>query len=126
MRTITITIGNISIRAELFDTPTADTIYAALPFDAGANTWGDEVRFSTPVNVGLEPDDRDVVEAGELAFWVEDDSIAIGFGPTPISQGDEIRLAARTNIWEQALDDVYQLKSVSSGAAIHVQAGGAQ
>ena len=126
MRTITITIGNISIRAELFDTPTADAIYAALPFDAGANTWGDEVYFSTPVHVGLEPDARDVVEAGELAFWVEGDSIAIGFGPTPISQGDEIRLAARTNIWEQALDDVYQLKSVSSGAAIHVQAGEAQ
>ena len=126
MRTITITIGSISIRAELFDTPTADAIYAALPFDAGANTWGDEVCFSTPVHVGLEPDDRDVVEAGELAFWVEGDSIASGFGPTPISQGDEIRLAARTNIWGQALDDVYQLKSVSSGAAIHVQAGGAQ
>lgn len=126
MRTITITIGSISIRAELFDTPTADAIYAALPFDAGANTWGDEVCFSTPVHVGLEPDDRDVVEAGELSFWIEGDSIASGFGPTPISQGDEIRLAARTNIWGQALDDVYQLKSVSSGAAIHVQAGGAQ
>jgi hypothetical protein len=126
VRTITITIGSISIRAELFDTPTADAIYAALPFDAGANTWGDEVCFSTPVHVGLEPDDRDVVEAGELSFWIEGDSIASGFGPTPISQGDEIRLAARTNIWGQALDDVYQLKSVSSGAAIHVQAGGAQ
>ncbi|MGY8990812.1 MAG: cyclophilin-like fold protein [Rhodospirillales bacterium] len=125
MRTITITIGNVSIRAELFDTPTADSIYAALPFEASANTWGEEVYFSVPVHVDLETDARDIVEAGELAFWVEGDSIAIGFGPTPISQGDEIRLAARTNIWGRAIDDVRQLKSVSSGASIHVQIGDA-
>jgi len=123
VRTITITIGNVSIRAELFDTPTADSIYAALPFEASANTWGEEVYFSVPVHVDLETDARDIVEAGELAFWVEGDSIAIGFGPTPISQGDEIRLAARTNIWGRAIDDVRQLKSVSSSAAIHVQSG---
>jgi hypothetical protein len=125
VRTITITIGNVSIRAELFDTPTADSIYAALPFEASANTWGEEVYFSVPVHVDLETDARDIVEAGELAFWVEGDSIAIGFGPTPISQGDEIRLAARTNIWGRAIDDVRQLKSVSSGASIHVQIGDA-
>ncbi len=122
MRTINLTIGEITIRAELFDTPTADAIFAALPFDASANTWGDEVYFSTPVQVQRESDARDVVEAGELAFWVEGDSIAIGFGPTPISQGDEIRLAARTNIWGRALDDVRQLKSISTGATIHIEA----
>ncbi len=121
MRTINLMIGEITIRAELFDTPTADAIFAALPFDASANTWGDEVYFSAPVQAKRESDARDVVEAGELAFWVEGDSIAIGFGPTPISQGDEIRLAARTNIWGRALDDVRQLKSVQSGAAIHVE-----
>ena len=122
MRTINLMIGEITIRAELFDTPTADAIFAALPFDASANTWGDEVYFSTPVQVQRESDARDVVEAGELAFWVEGNSIAIGFGPTPISQGDEIRLAARTNIWGRALDDVRQLKSISTGATIHIEA----
>jgi uncharacterized protein len=72
--------------------------------------------------VELEPDARDVVQAGELAFWIEGSCIAIGFGPTPISRGDEIRLAARTNIWADTEDDVRQLKIIQAGAPIHIEA----
>ena len=121
MRRIHMTIGSVTLDAELFDTPTADAIWKALPFTSKAQTWGEEVYFSTPVSVKREADARDVVQAGELAFWIEGDSIAIGFGRTPISQGDEIRLAARTNIWGKAKGNVKQLKSVKSGAAIKVE-----
>jgi len=114
------TIGSVELEAELFDTPTADAIYAKLPFNSTASTWGDEVYFSTPVHVRKEADAKDVVEAGELAFWVEGDSIAIGFGPTPISRGKEIRLAARTNIWGKALGPVTQLRQVNDGDLIRV------
>ena len=69
----------------------------------------------------LQADARDVVQAGELAFWVEGDSIAIGFGRTPVSRGDEIRLAAPTNIWGRVRGDVRQLKAVRAGATIRVQ-----
>jgi len=62
-----------------------------------------------------------VVEAGELAFWVEGDSIAIGFGPTPISRGKEIRLAARTNIWGKALGPVTELRKVKDGDFVRVE-----
>ena len=34
MRQLTMTIGEVVIRAELFDTPTADALYAAAPFQA--------------------------------------------------------------------------------------------
>jgi hypothetical protein len=115
------TIGPVELEAELFDTPTADAIYSKLPFNSVASTWGDEVYFATPVHVRKEADAKDVVEAGELAFWVEGDSIAIGFGPTPISRGKEIRLAARTNIWGKALGPVTQLRKVKAGDFIRVE-----
>lgn len=122
MRKIKITAGTVSIRAELLDTPTADSIYANLPIHSEAHTWGEEVYFETPVSVAREADARDVVEPGELAFWVEGDSIAIGFGRTPVSRGDEIRLAAPTNIWARALDDVKQLAAVKDGDRVTVEA----
>ena len=74
-----------------------------------------------PVLADPEPGAKSVVEAGKIAFWVQGSCIAIGFGRTPISRGDEIRLAARTNIWARALDDVRQLASVSDGDPIFVE-----
>ncbi len=121
MRKLKMTIGDVEIGAELFDTPTADAIWSSLPFSSTAGTWGEEVYFRTPASVPREADARDVVEAGELAFWVEGDSIAIGFGPTPISKGDEIRLAAPTNIWGRATGDVRNLSAVAAGASIRVE-----
>ncbi len=119
-RNIVFTIGSVTIVATPRNTATADAIIAALPIESSAQTWGEEVYFATGVDATLETDARAVVEAGEIAFWVEGQCIAIGFGPTPISHGDEIRLAARTNIWADAIDDVRLLKSVSSGDTIKV------
>lgn len=116
---IEININEHKIHAALLNTATADAIYAQLPFTSKAQIWGDEVYFSTPVaNQVLEDNAKDIVELGELAFWVEGDCIAIGFGPTPISQADEIRLAARTNIWAHTDYDLRSLKNVKSGDVI--------
>jgi uncharacterized protein len=124
MRQLKLTIGEVVIRAELLDTPTADALYAAAPFEARASTWGEEVYFATPVSLPREAGAKAVVEPGELAFWPDGEAIAIGFGRTPISRGDECRLASPCNVWGKALDDVKALKAVRSGASIRVERAG--
>ena len=121
MRKLKMTIGGIEITAELFDTPTADAICQNLPFSSTARTWGEEVYFDTPVTSENEADARDVVEAGELAFWLAGTAIAIGFGPTPVSQGEEIRLASPCNVWGRAVEDVRGLMVVKDGDPITVE-----
>ena len=122
MKKLKMTIGGVEITVELFDTPTAGALHQALPFSSVARTWGEEVYFDTPVRTEPEADARDIVEAGEMAFWLAGSAIAIGFGPTPVSQGDEIRLASPCNIWGRAVEDVRGLLHIRNGASITVEA----
>ena len=122
MRKLKMIIGGIEITAELLETPNAEAIYEKLPFSSTARTWGEEVYFDTPVRTEPEADARDIVEAGEMAFWLAGSAIAIGFGPTPVSQGDEIRLASPCNIWGRAVEDVRGLLHIRNGASITVEA----
>lgn len=110
------------IFARLQDTPTAKALLAALPFEASANTWGEEVYFSTPLSVKLEADAREVVDPGTVCFWVQGKSLALPYGPTPASRGDECRLVSRVNILGALEGDPRQLADISDGDLVSVSA----
>jgi hypothetical protein len=116
--------GSLTLDAELLDTPTAKAIAAALPIESEALTWGEEVYFDVPVRMKREAGARAVVTPGEIAYWPEGPAIAIGFGRTPVSKGDETRLASPDNVFAHALSDVKALKAVRAGTPIKVTAIG--
>jgi uncharacterized protein len=122
MPSIRFDFGTLTLDAELLDTPTARAVVAALPLSSSALTWGDEVYFEVPVKVAREADARAVVTPGEIAYWPDGHCIALGFGRTPISVGDETRLASPCNIFATAIGDVKALAKVRAGARITVTA----
>ncbi len=111
----------MEILAELFDTPTARALLTALPCESSANTWGEEVYFSVPVSVELEADARQVVEPGTVCFWVEGSSLALPYGPTPISEGNECRLVSQVNFLGIILGDPQSLGSIDAGDRITLE-----
>jgi len=121
MARIRITWHGGEVTAHLLDTPTARALLAVLPVDAGVNTWGDEVYFELPVKAALESDARQVVDPGTVCFWVEGSSLALPFGPTPVSKGDECRLVTRCNVLGKIEGDPRRLQKVKQGAKIRVE-----
>ncbi len=120
MDKIRISVEDLSITAELLDTPTAQKIIQSLPLEASVNTWGDEIYFDVPLNLDLESGARADVEVGELGYWPSGPAFCIFFGPTPMSAGEKPRAASEVNIFGHVIGDSTILKSVRRGATISI------
>ncbi|PPR15047.1 MAG: hypothetical protein CFH33_01663 [Alphaproteobacteria bacterium MarineAlpha9_Bin3] len=120
MKKIKIEFLQQSIEVELDDTDTSRKIWDACPIKSNVNIWGNEIYFDTYINVTKDETAKDIVNLGEVAFWVEGSSIAIGFGPTPISKADEIRLITKANIIGKTSSDLSILSMVNSGEIVIV------
>ncbi len=120
MQKIKISVENVSVEAELLDTPTAKKILEALPLESSVNVWGDEIYFDVPVSLDPEPDARAEVDVGDLAYWPAGPAFCIFFGPTPVSVGDEPRAYSPVNVFGKVVGDPKQFKSITGQATILV------
>ena len=115
-----ISAGKVTLEAELRDTPTTRALMEALPFEAAASTWGDEVCFTTPVHAKLEADAQQVVEPGTVCFWTQGDALALPFGRTPISTDERPKLANPCNVLG-TIKDFSALRGIKAGQKIRVE-----
>ena len=119
-RRVVISAGDVVVTAGLDDTPTADAVWEALPFEAAASTWGDEIYFGIPVGTEEEPGASPVVEMGAVAYWPPGSALCLFFGRTPASRGNEIRAASAVNVFGSIDGDPTVLKRVRDGERITV------
>lgn len=117
---IRITAGGLEVAATLNETDTSQAIAGALPIEASANTWGDEIYFGIPVEAGLEQG-QEIVELGDLGYWPPGRAFCIFFGLTPASRGNEIRPASAVTVIGRVEGDATVFKQVRSGEAITIE-----
>ena len=121
MKKIKIKFLNNFIIVELNNTDTAKKIYNSCPIRSITNTWGNEIYFETAIKVTKDKTAKDIINLGEIAYWVEGSSIAIGFGATPLSKADEIRLVTKANIIGKTKSNLSLLGMVNSGEIVIVE-----
>jgi uncharacterized protein len=119
---LALTFETLRIEVELLETPTTRALMQALPFKSKAQTWGEEVYFSTPVKSRLEQDACQVVAPGTVCFWTEGDAIALPYGRTPISSDERPKLASRCNVLGKLVGDPRRLAAVKAGENVAVEA----
>jgi len=117
---ITISIDDMILNAELFDTPCAKAIAEKLPIEAHLNTWGDEFYFEIPVNMPLDETATTKVMVGDIGYWPPGNALAIFFGPTPLSRGSDPVPASEVNLVGRIVGDATILRKVKGTSKITV------
>jgi len=117
---IRIGAGAIEATAELNDTRTAQAIWETLPIKGRVNLWGDEIYFSIPLSLELELG-QELVSLGDLGYWPDSSAFCIFFGPTPVSQGGEIRPASPVTVFGKVISDATEFKKIAEGTKIIIR-----
>ena len=119
-RKIKITVGPCEVTAELDRSATSDLVWSALPIESAADIWGDEIYFRTDIRAE-EDASQFIVDLGDIGYWPPGQALCLFFGPTPASQGDEIRPASPVNVVGKIEGDSTVLKRVSAGNRVMVE-----
>ena len=117
---IKISIKDIIMDAELFDTPCARAIAAALPIEARPNEWGDEFYFQVPVKMSLDETATTKVNIGDIGYWPPGNALALFFGPTPMSSGPDPVPASEVNLVGRFRGEASALRSAKGAGRIGI------
>jgi hypothetical protein len=118
---IKITIGEITINAELSDTACARAIAKSLPIETKPNKWGDEFYFTIQVNVPLDETATTRIAVGDIGFWPPGSALAIFFGPTPMSSGSDPVPASAVNMVGKIIGDATVLRKAKGASIIRIE-----
>jgi hypothetical protein len=117
---IVIVVGESVLRAELFDSPCAKKIVECLPLKTRPDEWGDEFYFSIPVQEPLDDTATTKVKVGDIGYWPPGNAMAIFFGCTPMSTGDDPVPASAVNLVGRIMDDTSCLKKERGAKEIKI------
>jgi uncharacterized protein len=81
---VTVPEAGVELTVDLNDSATAAELWQALPVESPAQTWGDEVYFTVPVQRGSE-DPQAQVEDGVVGYWPPGSAVCLFFGQQPVS-----------------------------------------
>jgi hypothetical protein len=95
---IRIFAGATTLEGEFFDTACGRAMADMLPIEARPHEWGDEFYFEVPVKMELDGSATTAVKVGDIGYWPPGAALAIFFGPTPLSVGDDPVPASAVNI----------------------------
>lgn len=118
---ITIKIKGLVLKAELFDTETAKAISEALPIETEPEEWGDEFYFEIPVEMQLDETATTKVKIGDIGYWPPGNALAVFFGPTPISRGEDPVPASDVNLVGRILGDASVLRQAKGSGKIMIE-----
>lgn len=99
---------------ELNETQTAQQILQGLPITAEAQTWGEEVYFSTPLSIAQEKGTL-AVSVGDAAWWPPGSAIALFFGRTPASPGPKPVPASEVTVFGRVCEGLEVLRVIEPG-----------
>lgn len=111
MNKIEIFINDLKFEGELNHTKVAQEIYNALPIEAEASFWGEEIYFGIPVKI-IKEDLTEEVSIGDLGYWPDGNSFCIFYGKTPASIKDKPRPVSPVTIIGKIKGSVKELKKL--------------
>ena len=118
---IMISFGETVVKGELNDSRTASLIWEALPIEGEGHLWGAEIYVTISVEAELDDTAREVVELGDLGYWPPGRAICVFFGPTPVSQTNEIRPASAVNIVGRITEDPQVFTKATDGVTVRLK-----